>query len=48
MLSIKEIANIAQQMFYGLLECHNKRIIYRNLKPSNIIIDNNKIKLINF
>ncbi len=43
------VLNILDQLCDGLIALHEKNIIYRDLKPSNIMLDrNNVVKLIDF
>ena len=48
-LSEPVIKKIAHQLFYVLEYIHSKGVVYRDIKPDNILVDiNNNIKLIDF
>ena len=47
-LNIIDINNFSRQILYGLIFIHKLNIIHSDLKPENIIIKNNKLKIIDF
>lgn len=48
-LTENECINYLQQILNGLLACHSNRILHRDLKPQNILVDNNgNLKIADF
>mmetsp|Transcript_12723 Transcript_12723/g.22095 ORF Transcript_12723/g.22095 Transcript_12723/m.22095 type:complete len:339 (+) Transcript_12723:3-1019(+) len=44
-----EVKNLCRQLIKGLEVCHARRIIHRDIKPQNLLIDgNNRLKLADF
>jgi len=44
------LRDFTRQMLVGLQECHKRRILHRDLKPQNVLVDlqNNTVKLADF
>jgi len=49
-LSPRVVKNYTKQLFMGLMYCHQRRILHRDLKPQNLLIDNTSgaLKLADF
>ena len=48
-LSIDECMHYLKQMLDGILYCHSNRVIHRDLKPQNLLIDaNGNLKIADF
>ena len=50
--SEKDAANIMKQFFSAINYCHSRKIVHRDMKPENLLLDkdeeNPKIKIIDF
>ena len=50
--SEKDAANIMKQVFSAINYCHSRKIVHRDMKPENLLLDkdeeNPKIKIIDF
>lgn len=47
-LSEKDIISLFKQIISGFIYLHNHKILHRDVKPSNLLLNNNKVKISDF